>query len=165
MAMQQQLQQEDSFNSAKLYMWVKGLESKVNNLLREVDVLKNDSIRKTTSLKKEIKGISEDLVELKHEQEKTLQKMDLIIKELKQTAGVEEVMTLKKYVDLWSPLNFVTQRDVQRLVEDHVDKIHRDIKRTVYTRKKTLRRVIRKRMARRKARIKKVKRKVIHHAN
>lgn len=165
MVMQQQLQQDDSFNSAKLYMWVKGLESKVNNLVREVDVLKNDSIRKTNSLKKEIRSISEDLVELKHEQEKTLQKMDLIIKELKQTAGVEEVMTLKKYVDLWSPMNFVTQRDVERLVEDHVERIHKVLKRTVYTKKKIVRKVARKRRARRKERAKKIKRKVIHHAN
>ncbi|HLC52241.1 MAG TPA: hypothetical protein VJI98_03285 [Candidatus Nanoarchaeia archaeon] len=161
----QQLQQEDSFNSAKLYMWVKGLESKVNNLLKEVDVLKNDSIKKTAGLKKEIRSINEDLMELKHQQEKALQKMDIIIKELKQTAGAEEVMTLKKYVDLWSPLNFVTQRDVERLVENHVDRIHRVLKRAVNTQKKTVRKTARQRKARKKERSKKIKRKVIHHAN
>ena len=43
--------------------------------------------------------------------------MDLIIKELKKTAGIEEVMTLRKYVDFWNPINFVTQRDLERAVE------------------------------------------------
>jgi hypothetical protein len=42
----------------------------------------------------------------------------LIIKELRLTAGREELETLKKYVDLWSPMNFVTQRDVERIVEE-----------------------------------------------
>ena len=44
--------------------------------------------------------------------------MDLIIKELKITAGKEELMTLKKYIDFWNPMNFVTQRDVERVVEE-----------------------------------------------
>lgn len=104
-------------DTSKLYIWVKGLESKVNNLLREIDVLKNDFIKKNNDLKKEIKTLNDDLMEIKHEWEKTNQKMDLIIKELKQTAGKEEVMVLKKYLDLWNPLHFATQRDVEQLIE------------------------------------------------
>ena len=30
---------------------------------------------------------------------------------------MEEVQTIKKYLDLWNPLHFVTQRDVERVVE------------------------------------------------
>ena len=56
-------------------------------------------------------------MELRHQQEKMDQKMVLIIKELKQTAGAEEVMTLKKYVEFWNPLNFVTQKDLEKAVE------------------------------------------------
>ena len=47
--------------------------------------------------------------------------MDLIIKELRQTAGIEEMMTLKKYIEYWNPLNFVTQRDVERIVESKLN--------------------------------------------
>ena len=113
-------QAESSFSSGKLYIWVKSLEGKVNNLLREVDVLKGDLIRKNNDLRKDVKTLSEDLVEARHELAKTSQKMDLIVKELKQTAGIEEVMTLKKYVDFWNPMNFVTQRDLERAVETRV---------------------------------------------
>jgi len=105
------------FSDARLYVWVKALEGKVNNLLREVTVLKNDSIRKNNDLKKEVKTLTEDLVNAKHDQEMTLQKMDLIIKELKKTAGIEEVMTLRKYVDFWNPMNFVTRQDLDKVIE------------------------------------------------
>ena len=111
------LPQEPAFDSRKLYLWVKRFESKVNNLLREVDVIKNDFIKKNNDLKKEIKTMNDDLIEIKHEREKTIQKMDIIIKELKQTAGKEEVMTLQKYLDLWNPLHFATQRDVEQIIE------------------------------------------------
>ena len=105
------------FPDARLYVWVKSLEGKVNNLLREVTVLKNDLIRKNNDLKKEVTNLSEDLINTKHEQEMTLQKMDLIIKELKKTAGIEEVMTLRKYIDFWNPMNFVTRQDLDRVIE------------------------------------------------
>ena len=109
------------FDNAKLYVWVKGLESKINNLLREVDVLKNDFIKRANQLNKDFKTISDDVVELRHQQQKMDQKMVLIIKELKQTAGTEEVMTLKKYVEFWNPLNFVTQKDLEKAVERRLE--------------------------------------------
>ena len=65
-------------------------------------------------MKRELKMMNEELLAIKSEQQKTGEKMDLIIKELKQTAGIEELMVLKKYVDLWNPMNFVTQRDLDR---------------------------------------------------
>jgi len=110
-----------SFDLAKLYVWVKGLESKVNNLLREVDMLKNDFMKKQNSIKRDVKSMNEDILEVKHLQSKSNQQMDLIIKELKKTAGIEEVETLKKYVDFWNPINFVTQRDLERAIETKME--------------------------------------------
>lgn len=109
--------QQPDFDAAKLYVWVKGLEGKVNNLLREVTILKNDYIKKHNDLKGEIKTMNEDVLELKHQREKTLEKMDMIIKELKSTAAREEVMVLRKYIDLWNPMTFVTQRDLERAID------------------------------------------------
>jgi histidyl-tRNA synthetase len=106
-----------TFDASKLYVWIKAVESKVNNLIREVDMLKGDLIKKNSSLRKEVKTMSDDFLEVRHQQQKTIQKMDLVIKELKQTAGAEEVMTLKKYLDLWNPMHFVTQRDLERAIE------------------------------------------------
>ena len=117
--------QQGSFTTAKLYMWVKGLESKVNNLTRELDSFKNDFMKKHNTLLTDVKMVNQDLLELKRNEEKTHQKMDLIIKELKKTDGAEEVITLKKYVEFWNPLNFVTQRDLDRALEaKHIQKNH-----------------------------------------
>ena len=70
-----------------------------------------------------MKTFSEDALELKREQTQALQKIDLIIGELKRTAGVEEVATIKKYIDFWNPLNFVTQRDLERMVDRKVQSL------------------------------------------
>ena len=104
-------------DQARLFVWVKGLESKVNNLLRELDILKNDYIKKNTILRQEVKALNGEMLEVKREQVKTLEKMDMMIQELKNTAGIEELQTLKKYIDFWNPLHFVTQRDLDRAIE------------------------------------------------
>jgi len=105
---------------SKLYVWVKSLESKVNNLLREMDLLKNSSIKRSEEMKKSLKAMNDELLEMKSEQQKMQEKMDIIIKELKQTAGVEEVAVLKKYIDLWNPMNFVTQKDLDRALNTKI---------------------------------------------
>lgn len=109
--------EESGFDTAKLYVWIKGVESKVNTLVREVDVLKNDYIKKHNDLKRELKVFNDDVLDLKRMQDQAQQKMDLVIKELKQTAGIEEVAVLKKYMEYWNPLNLVTQKDLERAVE------------------------------------------------
>ena|SRR3989344_284294 len=108
-------------DAAKMYVWLKSVESKANNLSREVDLLKNDLVRKNNDLRKEVKGLTDDLLEIRQEQEKTLKKMDLIVSELRKTAGAEEVMVLKKYIDLWNPLHFVTQRDLDRAIRSRME--------------------------------------------
>lgn len=113
--------EESGFDTAKLYVWIKGVESKVNTLVREVDILKNDYIKKHNDLKRDLKIFNDDVLALKRVQDQAQQKMDLVIKELKQTAGVEEVAVLKKYVDYWNPLNFVTPKDVERAVQAKLD--------------------------------------------
>jgi len=119
--------QTESFDPAKLYVWVKSLESKVNNLIREVDVLKNDFIKRANQLNKDFKTLSDDQLEVRHEQEKTNQKMTLIINELKQTAGQEEVMVLKRYLEYWNPLNFVTQKDLEKAIESKLEEARKKI--------------------------------------
>jgi hypothetical protein len=108
---------KSSFDSAKMYVWLKALEGKVNNLIREMNLIKNDFVAKSKDMQETLKISSQEILELKHEQESSLKKMDIIIKELKQTAGIEKLQTLQKYVDFWNPINFVTQRDVERIVE------------------------------------------------
>lgn len=112
------------YDANSLYIIVKGLENKVNNLLRQMDIFKNDYVKKNTDLKKEVKALADGLIEIKQDHDATVQKMDMIIKELRQTAGIEEVSVLKRYIDLWNPMNFATQRDVERMVEIKLAEAH-----------------------------------------
>jgi|APSaa5957512622_1039677.scaffolds.fasta_scaffold150037_2 hypothetical protein len=114
---------ESTFGNAKLYTWVKALEGKINNLNREFNMVKNDLIKRSAKDKKELKNFDSELVELRHQVESMNNKLDLIIKELKQTAGIEEVEVIKKYIEFWNPMNFVTHKDLDRLFEFKKDEL------------------------------------------
>ncbi|MBI1968469.1 hypothetical protein HYS49_01020 [Candidatus Woesearchaeota archaeon] len=105
------------FSLPRLYAWLKGVEGKVNTLLREMDLLKNDLMKKIGGQKQDLGALNDEFLDVKHEQERLSQKMDLVINELKRTAGKEELLAVQKYIDLWNPLHFATQGDVERLVE------------------------------------------------
>jgi seryl-tRNA synthetase len=113
----QPAQTQNDFDSAKMFVWVKALESKINNLMREVNSMKNDSILKINNLRHDMKTLNEDVLDIKQSREEITSKMDLIIKELKKTAGIEEVTVLKKYMEFWNPINFVTQNDLERAIQ------------------------------------------------
>ncbi len=110
-------QEKGTFDLVKIFTWVKSLETKINSLTREFELIKNESLRKQGSMKHEIKQINDGVTEVKHAQEQLQQSVDLLIKEIKQTAGTEEVEVIKKYIEYWNPLNFVTQKDLERLVD------------------------------------------------
>ena len=78
---------QNDFDSAKMFVWVKALESKINNLMREVNAMKNDFILKTNNQKHDLKTLNEDVLEI------------------------------KQYMEFWNPMNFVTQNDLERTIE------------------------------------------------
>lgn len=108
----------EQLNLLQLYSWLKGVEGKVNRLSRETETLKMNFTHKMTELVKELKLLNTELVTVKREREGLQSRMDLVIKELQMTAGKEEVLVLKKYIDLWNPIHFATQNDVERMVQE-----------------------------------------------
>ena len=112
-------------SSSRLYTWVKAMEGKLNRVTREFETLKNSSITRENETKKDFKHLESEIIDLKHNQEQLTKKMDLIIKELKQTAGNEEVQVIKRYIEFWNPMNFVNQKDLDRYFDRKVAELNK----------------------------------------
>ena len=52
-----------------------------------------------------------------------LEKMKMIIKELKLCSKSEDLTVLKKYIDLWDPVRFVTQNEVEKIIEEKIEEM------------------------------------------
>ena len=74
----------------------------------------------------DLKAINSELLEVKTQVDELNEKIGVIAKELQTLAKKEDVDILRKYLDLWEPVNFVTQagvdKAVQRALEDKTEK-------------------------------------------
>jgi predicted nucleic acid-binding Zn-ribbon protein len=113
------------------------LSMQLNNLSRRLRILEEryTSLRKKTQdtdqnilgLNKEVaresKLMHSELVDFRREFYDLRDKAKLIVKELKECAKTDEVKVLENYINLWEPVNFVTRREVERIVEQKVEEL------------------------------------------
>ena len=110
-----------------MFTLLKALEQKVNNLNREVELIKGEYIRKLSSMKKEMRNVNEEMIDNKSVVSKLDKKMGLIIQELKTFADKRQFDVIQKYLEYVNPMKFVTQEQFDKLREE-IKKDGRDAK-------------------------------------
>ena len=105
----------------KVFTLLKALEQKVNNLNREVELIKGEYIRKLSEMKKDLRNVDDQMIDTKATVSKLDQKMGLVIQELKSFADKREMDVLRKYLEYVNPMQFVTQDQFDKLREEIKD--------------------------------------------
>ncbi len=105
---------------------LKLLEERYTNIRSKSQLMEQNMLQKNKSLFNEIKTINLELSELKKEITEIKDKILIILKETDGFARKEHVDILKKYIDLWSPMNFVSRNEIEDLVLDALEKIRKD---------------------------------------
>lgn len=125
---QQQQQQEmpdaGSMNSDinALSRRLRLLEEGFTNLRRFFQVTEENMIAKNKHFSAEIKTMSSDIIEIRKEIQEVRDKLTLVIRELQTVARKEEVKVLEKYINLWNPIKFVTQNEVEQIISEVLEK-------------------------------------------
>lgn len=128
-------------SGADLNRMVSDLAGEVNNISRRMMILEEryTTLRKKSQLtdqnflnggKKastDMHTVHEQIDELKKDLDDTIEKMRIIVRELKECAKHSDVEVLQKYINLWQPLNFVTRDTVTKLVSEEVESQFRDL--------------------------------------
>lgn len=63
-------------------------------------------------------SLTEEMTELRKELNELRDTVRLIIKELKDCAKSDEVKILDNYINMWQPMDFVTKKEVARIIEE-----------------------------------------------
>jgi len=66
----------------------------------------------------EIKSLQSDFTEMRRTIQAVEDKIITIIKELRLTARKEDVDVLKRYLELWDPVKFITSDQVERIIDE-----------------------------------------------
>jgi len=90
-------------------------------LRRKILVNEQNDLNRNKKILTEEKATLSELNELKKEIENINRIIKEIISELKNTARREDVEVLKKYIDMWNPIKFVTEDTVEKIIDDRLN--------------------------------------------
>ncbi len=94
------------------------LEERYTNLQTELRVTEENMIRRGKKVTTDIKTLTLDINELRKEINDIKDKVLMIIKELQSCAKREDVKVLQKYIEMWEPMNFVTHKEVEEIIDE-----------------------------------------------
>ncbi len=101
---------------------IKVLEESTNNLRRKLLVNEQNDFSRHKKILLEEKATLSEINELKKEIENIKRTINEVISELRNNATKEDVEVLKKYIDMWNPINFVTEQTVEKIINEKLSK-------------------------------------------
>ncbi len=71
----------------------------------------------------ELKTLNSEITEMKRTIDLIEDRIITVIKELKLSAKKEEVQVLKRYIDLWNPVQFVSVQHVEKMIDEKLKQL------------------------------------------
>ena len=100
---------------------LKMIEERYSDLNRKTELIDKNRLDERKIVIREIKTIDSDITEIKGEISALKNKVELMIKEFETFARKEDLAALKKYIDLWEPVNFATRNEVEKMIEEALE--------------------------------------------
>lgn len=103
------------------------MEEGFTNLRRFLQVTEDNIIARNKHYSAELKTINSEITEVRKELQELRDKLSLVIKELQTVARKDEVKVLEKYINLWNPIKFVSQNEIEGIINEVLDKRNKEI--------------------------------------
>ena len=93
------------------------LEERYSNLRNRSQVSEQSTIELEKEVTKDIKMLTEELIDLKRGLSDIKEKLGLISAEMTNLVNKNEFKVMERYLDMWQPMNFVTRNELNKLLE------------------------------------------------
>lgn len=91
------------------------VEERYNNIRKKMQVTDQNMITSHKRHDEGIRALNTDFLDTSRDMEDVKEKIKLIIRELKVCAKYDEVKVLERYINLWEPVKYVTQAEVESI--------------------------------------------------
>jgi hypothetical protein len=98
------------------------IEERYTNLNRKVELNEKNMIDWHKNTVKELRAFMLDITDMKKSINELKEKVRAVVRSMQNLAKKDEVMVMRKYLDLWEPINFVTQEQVEKIVKDMLER-------------------------------------------
>lgn len=96
------------------------LEERHNNLRSRVTILDQTLLRNIKRLDNEVGHLNDEIKEINKEFHDLKEKMKKLIVDVQTTAKREDVETIKHYLEFFRPLEFITRKDVEKMINERI---------------------------------------------
>ena len=96
---------------------LRSLESKNSLLAEHLLTVNQNSIEEYKRLGKEISSLNLEIKKLKEEMYNLKQALNGFLREIDFFAKKSDIKVLEKYINLWNPLDFVTEDEIDMIIE------------------------------------------------
>lgn len=100
---------------------LKILEERSSNIKKKQQLIEQNMLSHRKKGVEEVELLKDEIDEMKRTIREIENKVIMIIKEIRMTAKKEDITVLKRYFELWEPVNFVTQNQVENIVRDIIE--------------------------------------------
>ena len=97
-------------------------EERYGDLRKKMLVVEQNMLTNHKKAMTEIKALQSDLLELKRTLQTVEDRIITIIKEIRLTARKEDIDVLRRYMDLWDPVKFITHQQVEKIIDEKLGK-------------------------------------------
>jgi len=101
---------------------IRVLEERTAILQKKTELIENNLLKNFKELRSEAKIMQAEITELSRGLAEITEKTKQLIAELGSYAKKEDVDVLKKYLEYWEPMNFVTHREAENIAKDILKK-------------------------------------------
>lgn len=98
------------------------LEEGFTNIRRSLQVAEQNMLSKNKTFSTEIRTLTSEIDDIKNEIKDIKEKILMLVKDLEGAAKINEVKVLEKYINLWNPIKFVTQNEVEKIIDEKLAK-------------------------------------------
>lgn len=120
-------QESSAYFTTTLMSRLRLLEERYQQLRENMELLNENMIGEYKQLKKDTKSIEGDIKEIKKDVYEIKNAIDHIVKEIVLFARKDTVKILEKYINMWNPMNFVTEDEVIRIIKEESQKTKKPI--------------------------------------
>ena len=110
------------------------IEDRLQTLRDHIALVEKDSLEKTKALAVEVHEYDEKIDVIRKEIEKIESMIERIVSKLELFASKEQLKVLERYLNFWNPLDYVTKKDVEELINEKL-KSHKSQSKSKKTKK------------------------------
>ena len=93
-------------------------EERYSDLRRKLQLVEQNMLRNHKRAMSEAKTLLSDIIELRAAIETAENRISLAIKELQLTAKKEDVDVVRKYIEMWNPVKFITVNQAEKMIKE-----------------------------------------------